>query len=162
MCAQSLSHVRLFEAPWTVAHQLQLLCPWNFPGENTGVGFYCLLLGVFLTQGSNPCLLLWQADSLPRVSARKPHSVWYYSDKHVSLYIYQKPIECVAPRFNCKVNDGFSGTMICQWMFINFNHYCCYLKGMFSFIIQHDWVLYACMRAIDFYMLIFYLIIDIF
>ena len=77
-------------------------------------------------------------------------------------YICQKPVECIVPRFNPKVNDGFSGTMICQWMFINFNNYCCYLKGMFSFIIQHDWVLYACMKAIDFYMLIFYLIIDIF
>ena len=28
----------------------KLLCPWNFPGKNTGVG--CLLQGIFLTQGS--------------------------------------------------------------------------------------------------------------
>ena len=40
---------------WTVAHQD--LCPWNFPGKNTGVGCYCLLQGIFLTQGLNPCLL---------------------------------------------------------------------------------------------------------
>ena len=46
----------------------RLLCPWNFPGKNTGVGCHFLLLGILLTQGSNPrlqCLLLWQADSLP-------------------------------------------------------------------------------------------------
>ena len=35
----------------------RLLCPWNFPGKNTGVGRYCLLQGIFLTQGSNPDLL---------------------------------------------------------------------------------------------------------
>ena len=27
------------------------------PGKNTGVGFHVLLQGIFLTQGSNPCLL---------------------------------------------------------------------------------------------------------
>ena len=38
------------------AHGLQptrLLCPWNFPDKNTGVGSYSLLQGIFLTQGSN-------------------------------------------------------------------------------------------------------------
>ena len=41
--------------PWTVAHQL--LCPWDFPGKNTGVGCHFLLQGIFTTQGSNPRLL---------------------------------------------------------------------------------------------------------
>ena len=43
------------------------LCPWDFPGKNTGVGCHFLLQGIFLTQGSNPPLRLlhWQADSLP-------------------------------------------------------------------------------------------------
>ena len=27
--------------PWTVAHQA--LCPWDFPGKNTGVGCHFLL-----------------------------------------------------------------------------------------------------------------------
>ena len=35
----------------------RLLCPWNSPGKNTGVGSHSLLQGNFLTQGSNPCLL---------------------------------------------------------------------------------------------------------
>ena len=38
------------------AHGLQptkLLCPWDFPGKNTGVGCYFLLKGIFLSQGSN-------------------------------------------------------------------------------------------------------------
>ena len=42
-------------------HELQpagLLCPWNFPSKNTGVGCHFLLQGIFLTQGSNLYLLL--------------------------------------------------------------------------------------------------------
>ena len=45
-----------------------LLCPWNCPGKNTGVGCHFLLQGILPTQGLNPCLqhlLHWQADSLP-------------------------------------------------------------------------------------------------
>ena len=41
------------------------LCPWDSPGKNTGVGCHFLLQGTFPTQGSNPWLLLCQADSLP-------------------------------------------------------------------------------------------------
>ena len=38
------------------AHGLQptkLLCPWDLPGKNAGVGCYFLLQGIFLSQGSN-------------------------------------------------------------------------------------------------------------
>ena len=41
-------------------HGLQptrLLCPWNSPGGNTGVGCHALLQGIFPTQGSNLDLL---------------------------------------------------------------------------------------------------------
>ena len=38
--------------PRTVA-----LCPWDSPGENTGVGCHFLLQGIFLTQGWSPHLL---------------------------------------------------------------------------------------------------------
>ena len=46
----------------------RLLCPWQFPGKNTGVGCHLLLQGIFPTQGLNPHLLRllhWQVDSLP-------------------------------------------------------------------------------------------------
>ena len=33
-----------------------LYCPWNSPGQNTGVGSLYLLQGIFSTQGSNPGL----------------------------------------------------------------------------------------------------------
>ena len=35
----------------------RLLCPWDFPGKNTGVGYRFLLQGIFPTQGLNPGLL---------------------------------------------------------------------------------------------------------
>ena len=57
------SHVQLFVILWTVA--ARLLCPWDSPGKNTGVGFHPLHQGVFPTQGLYLCLLHWQADSLP-------------------------------------------------------------------------------------------------
>ena len=31
----------------------RLLCPWDFPGKNTGVGCHSLLQGIFSNQGSN-------------------------------------------------------------------------------------------------------------
>ena len=33
------------------------LCLWDSPGKNIGVDFHALLQGIFLTQGSNTCLL---------------------------------------------------------------------------------------------------------
>ena len=45
----------------------KLLCTWNSPGKNTGVGCHAPLHGIFPTQGSNShllCLLHWQAGLL--------------------------------------------------------------------------------------------------
>ena len=53
----------------------RLLCPWDSSGQNTGVSCHFLLQGIFLTQGSNPCLLCllhWQMGSLPLVPLGKP------------------------------------------------------------------------------------------
>ena len=46
--------------PTLQPHGLQptrLLCPWDFPGENAGVGCHFLVRGIFLTQRSNWGLL---------------------------------------------------------------------------------------------------------
>ena len=37
----------------TIAHQAPLLCPWDSPGKNTGVGCHAVFQGIFLTQGFN-------------------------------------------------------------------------------------------------------------
>ena len=61
------THVRLFSALWTVAHQAPLSVG-DSPGKNTRVGHHALLQGVFPTQGLNPCflgLLHWHPGSLP-------------------------------------------------------------------------------------------------
>ena len=47
VCAQLLSHFQLFATPWAVP--TRLLCPWDFPGKNAGVGCHFLLQGIFLT-----------------------------------------------------------------------------------------------------------------
>ena len=48
----------------------KLLCPWNFPCKNTGVGCNFILQRIFPTQISDLCLLCllhWQVVSLPLV-----------------------------------------------------------------------------------------------
>ena len=51
----------------------RLLCPWDSPDKNTGVGCHFLLQGIFPTQGSNLCLLNWQADSSPLSHQGSPY-----------------------------------------------------------------------------------------
>ena len=67
---------RLAWAPWVHAQSCstlcncrdcRLICPWDFPDKNTGVGCH-FLYGIFAAQGLNPRLLHlvhWQTDSLP-------------------------------------------------------------------------------------------------
>ena len=66
MHALLLSCVQFFVIPWIV--DSQTLCPWNFPGKNTRVGYHFLLQEIFSTQGLNMhllSLLRWQVDSFP-------------------------------------------------------------------------------------------------
>ena len=73
----------------------RLLCLWDSPGKNTRVGCQVLLQGIFLTQGSNLCLLCllhWQASSLPlappgelhKCIGKNIHRLWYYLKFQVS------------------------------------------------------------------------------
>ena len=57
---QSLSRVRFFATPWTVAQQASL--SMGFPRQEYWGGCRFLLQGIFPTQGSNMHL---QTDSLP-------------------------------------------------------------------------------------------------
>ena len=59
-----LNCVQFFVIPWTVTRRV--LCPWDFPGTNTGMDCHFLLQGIF--QRWDLCLLQllhWEADSLP-------------------------------------------------------------------------------------------------
>ena len=70
MCAKLLSRVRLLVTPQTVARQAPLSV--GFSRQEHGGGCHAILQGIFLTQGSNLCLvalLLWQVGSLPPVES---------------------------------------------------------------------------------------------
>ena len=74
MHACELSPVQLIDTP-RIAACARLLCPWDSPGKSTGVVCHALLQGIFLSQGSNPCLsshLHWQAGPLPAGTQGKP------------------------------------------------------------------------------------------
>ena len=83
MHACSLNHVQPFAVLWTIACQIPLSMgfPRNTPVvlQNTGEGCHFLLQGIFLTQGSNPGLLHWQADSLPLYHLGSPSQHIYRS-----------------------------------------------------------------------------------
>ena len=63
-CAQ------LFVTPWIVALQAPL--SMEFSRQEYWSGLPCPFQGIFLTQGSNSCLLHWQAGSLPLAPPREP------------------------------------------------------------------------------------------
>ena len=82
-------------------HELKpvgLLCPWVFPGKNTGVGCHFLLQGIFLTQELNPglphCL---QADSVPYEPPGKSLSLYIYVCIHI--YTHTCPIHIHTHRY---------------------------------------------------------------
>ena len=63
-CVCVLSHIQHFATPWTVARQAPLVYE-NFKARILEWVVIFLLWRIFLTQGSNLHLLLWQVDSLP-------------------------------------------------------------------------------------------------
>jgi len=74
-------------------HGLQptrLLCPWNFPGKNIGVGCPFLLQGIFQTQGSNPGLFhcrwtLYHWAFVPLLQPfLKNHLAYCHQERHMS------------------------------------------------------------------------------
>jgi len=67
-------------------HGLQparLLCPWDFPGKNIGVGCHSLLQGIFLTQGLNqglpPCRqILYHLSHQGNIHQFKPWKIAHH------------------------------------------------------------------------------------
>ena len=58
----------------------RLLCPWDSPGKNTGVGCHALLQGIFPTQESNLCLLHCRQSLYPLSHVGSPnadHIIWH-------------------------------------------------------------------------------------
>ena len=80
----------------------RLLCPWNSPGQDTGVGSHSLLQGIFPTQGSNPglphCrLILYQLSH--KGSPRTLEWVAYPFSSGSSQPRDQTKVSCIAGGF---------------------------------------------------------------
>ena len=73
------SRVRLFVTRWAV---IRLLCPWDSPGKNAGVGCHALLQGIFPTQGSNPHLLYLLGRWVLYHSTFLPHLLWAQGNRN--------------------------------------------------------------------------------
>ena len=61
----------------------RLLCPWDFPGKNTGADSHSILQGIFPTQGSNLCFL-YHRQILYHLSHQES-SFQYYLENITSL-----------------------------------------------------------------------------
>ena len=67
LCSTLFSSIMDYSLPVSSVHG-------DSPGKNTNMGCHVLLQGIFLNQGSNPCLLYlhhWQESSLPLVPPGK-------------------------------------------------------------------------------------------
>ena len=60
----------------------RLLCPWNSPGKNTGMGSHLLLQGIFPTQESNPGLLLCRQILYHLSHLGSPKGSWNHDAHH--------------------------------------------------------------------------------
>ena len=97
----SLSRVQLFCDP-VDSSLARLLCPWNFPGKNTGEGCHFLLQGIFLTQGLAGGFFTTEPPGEPKrffytrafsyvqpltLKVKVPYSTWKQNFKHnTSIY----------------------------------------------------------------------------
>ena len=51
LCACYVTSVMSISVQPNVLQPARLLCPWDSPGKNTGVGCHTLLQEIFMTQG---------------------------------------------------------------------------------------------------------------
>ena len=91
-------------------HGLQaarLLCPWNSPGKNTGVGCHSLLQGIFLIQGSSLGLLhcsqiLYHLRLQGNLQKRRSERGGQQGPDHVGLQSYDKDLILGVIGSHCK------------------------------------------------------------
>ena len=89
LCAKSLHCVQILVTPWTGAHRV--ICPWDAPGKETGVGCHSLLQGILATQLSKLHLLHWQVGSLSLGPPGKP-LIWYPLVLFTQEFIDELPV----------------------------------------------------------------------
>ena len=57
VCTRVSAHAQLLSWAWLFVQPTRLLCPWGFPGKNSGVNCHYLFQGIFPTQELNLHLL---------------------------------------------------------------------------------------------------------
>ena len=82
--------------------------PWNSPGKNTGTGCHFLLQEIFPTQGVNPHLLYWQADSLPLRHLGSPQTWRTFSIYVIPWFLFVSTFPI--PRVINSVSEAMLGT----------------------------------------------------
>ena len=82
---QSCIKVKLLSCPTLCDPTDRLLCPWDFPGNSTGVDCHFLLQGIFPTQGLNPGLLHCR-QTLYRLSHQGSQSCMVHGKCSVNVY----------------------------------------------------------------------------
>ena len=132
-------------------HRLQLsslLCPWDFPGKNTGVSCHFLLQGIFLTQGSNMSLLHWQADSLPLSHQGSPVLNFKWN------WVKQKSLENYCSDILFRIFT--SAYSLLTYYFINFQHSARIFNLLLKFSIQLNVEIHCYKNTFVLYTFVFY------
>ena len=71
---------------------MRLLCPWNSPGKNTGVGCHALLQGILSTERSNPhllCLLHCQVGPFLLTQAWEAQIILYICNTELIVNVHK-------------------------------------------------------------------------
>ena len=92
-----LSHVQLFETPWTIAYQAPLSI--GFPRQEYWSELPFLSPGDLPTQGSNLSLLHWQVDSLPLSHQKSPECRFLRNNRPLALRFQASVLCCQASIF---------------------------------------------------------------
>ena len=88
---ESLSSVRPFATPWTVAAPGSSV-HGHSPGKNAGGGCHSLLQGIFPAQGSNLHLLSWQAEKgVSRGNYVHVKALWWWLRDDASYHGFSWP-----------------------------------------------------------------------
>ena len=96
----------------------RLLCPWDFPGKNTGVGCYFLLQGIFPTQEWNQGLLHCRHFFTVLSHGGSYLTVQEVNVKSLSRVRLCDPMDCSLPGSSI---HGIFQPRVLEWVAISFS-----------------------------------------
>ena len=96
----SLRRVHLSATPWTVGPP-RLPCPWDAPGQNTGVDCHFLLRGIFPSPGIQPA-----ASPVLAGKVLTPEPTW---EAHHGLLTTTNPASCTARVSSFRGSPTYAG-----------------------------------------------------